>query len=122
MTGRSTPVGPPWIFTKSGYLRVESKFAGLVSTPSISAPSVLFQVITSRTPATSESVCDVILVSTRGVQRAVAVIATSGSDAGDPIRTAAWLPSRVSDVPITIAEPRGDTRVTAPLAGSMRYS
>ena len=50
----------------SGYFFAGSKSAGLINTPSIVVPSVLFHEITSRVPSMNGFVCSVMFVRTRG--------------------------------------------------------
>jgi hypothetical protein len=62
-TARETPVGPPWMTTSNGYLRVGSKSSGLCSTPSIVVPSWLFHDTTSSALVVQPAVCAFMSVS-----------------------------------------------------------
>ena len=66
--GRSTPVGPPWMTHNKACFLAGSKSAGLMSTPSITVPSLLFQEMTSRVPRVQPATWSVIRVRRRGFQ------------------------------------------------------
>ena len=51
------PVGPPWITTSSGYRFPAWKPTGLCRTPSIAAPSWLFQVMSSGVRCGHDATC-----------------------------------------------------------------
>src|SRR6185369_11609940 len=106
----------------SGYFLVGSKSAGLINTPSIVVPSVLFQEITSRVPNTSGFVCSVMLVRARGEKFFAAERYTSLSEVGDVAVKDSCPPSRVKENEPAIKLSGPDMRVTFPLAGSTRNS
>src|SRR4029077_12793971 len=118
--GRETPVGPPWITTRSGYLRPAWKPTGLCRPPSTSAPSWLFHEITSSALAGQPATCFVMSVSLRGFS-AVAIGATYSSpsvEASDAVNAVHW-PSGVMLKPDPIHLSDGVYRLIARVAGSM---
>ena len=104
----------------SGYRFAGSKSAGLINTPSMSAPSLLFHEITSRVPSVKSAACDVMSVSLRGANGCTSVTKSSGSEAGEPAVKATRRPSRVTVNPPPIRSSPPDTRAMAPVAGSSR--
>ena len=78
----------------SGYFFDGSKSAGLISTPSIAAPSLLFHEITSRVPTISSAACAVMLVRACGAKPSMSETKSSGTVAGEPAVNATRRPSR----------------------------
>src|SRR6185295_11786112 len=101
----------------SGYFFAGSKSAGLINTPSIVVPSVLFQETSSRVPNTSVFVCSVIFVRTFGEKFFRSEMNTSFREEGDGAVNANWRPSRVKENEPAIKLSGPDRRVTLPLAG-----
>src|SRR5262249_41634516 len=77
-----------------------SKSAGLVSTPSMVVPSLLFQEITSDLPRIRDLVFSVILVSLRGAKSFTLETKTSLSALGELAVKATWRPSCVREKPM----------------------
>ena len=101
------------------YFLAGSKSAGLTRTPSIVAPSLLFQETTSRVPSVQAATWSVIRVRMRGPQgRSVTQIS------GRAVAVAAWkaerFPSLEKENPETIAPSGPLTRSIASDAGSRR--
>src|SRR6185369_9913932 len=94
--------------------------AGLINTPSIVAPSVLFQEMTSRVPSRSVFDCAVIVVKERGENLCASETNTSFSEVGDAAVNANCRPSRVKENEPAIKPSGPDKRLTLPLAGSTR--
>ena len=92
----------------SGYFFVASKLAGLISTPSMVAPSLLFQETTSRVPSVSDFVCSVMFVSPRGENRSTLETKTSFRDVGELAVNASCFPSRDNEKnqPLDCPDPR----------------
>src|ERR1700682_945701 len=114
------PVGPPWITHSSGYFFDGSRFAGLISTPSIVAPSLDFQLMTSRLPSCQLRIGSLMAVTTRGTHGVVLLTAISGSAPGEATVKPTFDPPDVRENPLNIPLSGPDTRVTRPLAGSSR--
>jgi hypothetical protein len=114
------PVGPPWMMQSSGYFFVGSKLAGLISTPSITVPSVLFHEITSRIPSVKPFTASVMRVSARGANDGRSLTKASFIDIGELAVNANFRPSRLSEKPPAIRSSGPVTRLIAPVAGSTR--
>src|ERR1700745_3294346 len=98
--------------TSSGYLRDGSKSTGLCRTPSMVAPSWLFQETTSSVLVFQFDVCALVSVSLRAVVSDVTgATNTSASDFGSEPRNATVEPSRDSEKPDITTASRGARRV-----------
>ena len=105
--------------TSSGWLLPVWKSAGLCSTPSISAPSPLFQRTISTVPSVQPAAWAVMSVSVRGWKRATLETATSGRWRSPAMMNAAVWKSLLSEGPPMASRSGAEIRVIAP-AGGMR--
>src|SRR3977135_2449892 len=80
-----------------GYFLVALKLAGLIRTPSMVAPSLLFHEITSRVPRVKARACSVMSVSLRGAKLFTPEIKPSFMAVGDPATKARRSPARVKE-------------------------
>src|SRR5438132_13700565 len=103
-----------------GYFFAGSKSAGLINTPSIMVPSVLFQEMTSRVPMMKSRDCSVIFVRARGEKLRTSETKTSLSDVGELAVKAICVPSRVRENDPAIKLSGAETRVILALTGSRR--
>src|SRR6185503_7866223 len=114
------PVGPPWMTISSGYLRDGSKSAGLCSTPSMAAPSWLFQETISRVPMAKRASCAFMSVSLTGLASEDGATNTSATDRASAPRKATRLPSRDNEKLEPTQASDGARRAIALLEGSSR--
>src|SRR5678815_84235 len=106
----------------SGYFFDESKSAGLIKTPSISAPSVDFHDTSSRVPNEKFAVCAVIFVNTCGSHLSADVTKSSFKVVGEPAVNAIRPASLFSEKP-PASKPSGwERRANFPVTGSRRKS
>src|ERR1044072_468350 len=105
---------------RSGYFFAGSKSAGLISTPSIVVPSLLFHEIASRVPSVNAFVWAVVSESFRGVNVLVPETKTSFMLAGGLATKAIASPVLLNENDPPIQSSGRDTRVTFPFAGSTR--
>ena|GEM_PF-4261611 len=105
---------------KSGRFFAGSKSAGLVSTPSMVVPSLLFQEMTSDLPRIKERVCLVMSVSLRGEKPFTSEMKTSRRELGEPVTKAIWRPSCVREKPKACKLSELVRRVIWGLSGWMR--
>src|SRR6266496_511730 len=103
-----------------GYFFVASKSAGLIKTPSIVVPSLLFQETTSLVPRMKAAACSVIVVSERGEKVRTSETKTSFRDVGELAVNATPRAScvRENDPPIRLSGP--EMRVILAVTGSTR--
>ncbi len=113
------PVGPPWMTQSRAYFLAGSKSAGLMRTPSIAVPSLLFQEMISRVPRTNGAAWSVMRVSVRGLNGNPET-QTSFRVVGDADMKAIRFPSLEKEKALAMTSSGAVTRVMARVAGSSR--